>query len=294
MKTYKIVEKRKIWFAISAVIILIGFVSMLTRGFNLGIDFTGGTLLELKFPKEITVEQVRDVLKGHGLENSIIQLANSAGQAATNDTALIRTQVLDEKLQKTVTDDFTAKMGNYEVLRIEKVGAVIGGELTRNALLAILVSWVLIIFYITWRFEFRFAISGIIALVQDVLVVMTVFSLFQIEIDSNFVAALLTIIGFSINDTIVIFDRIRENLRSFRRSDGIENMVNQSICQTMSRSIYTVLTVLFVTVSLYVFGGDTTRNFSLALLIGFSFGSFTSIFCCGSFWVELQKRKLAN
>ncbi len=294
MIKFKIVENRKIWFSISSIVIIIGLVSMLTRGFNLGIDFTGGTIMELKFEKTIAIEQVREVLKAHGLENSIIQMASSADNKGKDDTVIIRTQVLDESVRQKVAGELESKVGKFDVLRIEKVGSVIGGELTQKAIMAIVVSWLLMIGYITWRFEFKFAISGIIALVQDVLVVMSFFSIFQIEIDSTFVAALLTIIGFSINDTIVIFDRIRENLRSYRRSDSLEELVNRSIWQTMSRSLYTVGTVLFVTVSLYIFGGDTTRNFSMAMIIGFSFGCFTSIFCCGSFWLVLQKSKPAH
>ena len=292
MKKFKITENRKIWFTISSVIIIIGLVSMLTRGFNLGIDFTGGTLLELKFAKAVTIEQVRDVLKVHGLENSVIQMTNVANAASQNDSVMIRTQVLEEAARRSLTDDITAKVGSFETLRMEKVGAVVGGEITRKAIISIVLSWLLMIGYITWRFEFKFAISAILALVQDVLVVMGIFSLFQIEIDSTFVAALLTIIGFSINDTIVIFDRIRENLRSYKPSvESLESMVDRSIWQTMARSIYTVMTVLFVTVSLFVFGGDTTKNFSLALIVGFTFGAFTSIFCAGSFWIVLSKAK---
>jgi preprotein translocase subunit SecF len=292
MKKFPITEKRKIWFAISTVVILIGLFSIFTRGFNLGIDFTGGSLLELKFSQAVTLEEIRAVLRVHGLENSVIQLAGADGQTTADSTVLIRTAVLGDAARKSLTDDLTAAIGAFDILRIENVGAVIGGEITRQAALAIALSWLLMVAYITWRFEFRFAIAGIAALLQDVMAVLTFFSIFQIEVDATFVAALLTIIGYSINDTIVIFDRIRENMRSFRRSDSLPAMVDDSIRQTLARSIYTVLTVLFVTVALYWFGGDTTRNFSLALIVGLVFGSYTSICCAGSFWVELSMRRL--
>lgn len=290
MKKFSITEKRKFWFTFSALLVVLGLVSMVTRGFNLGIDFTGGTLVELKFARVIEVEEVRNVLKAHNLENSIIQMTNATDKE-TNDTVLIRTAILDENARTALTNDLAEKIGKFDILRIENVGGVIGGEITKQAILAIVTSWLLMIAYITWRFEFRFAISAIIALLQDVIAVLTFFSLFQIEVDATFVAALLTVIGFSINNTIVIFDRVRENLRSHRRSDSLTDMVDKSIWQTMTRSLYTVMTVLFVTVSLYIFGGDTTKNFALALIVGLSFGTYTSIFCAGSFWIELNMRK---
>jgi preprotein translocase subunit SecF len=171
------------------------------------------------------------------------------------------------------------------VLRVEKVGAVIGSELTRQAALALLISWALMIVYITYRFEFKFAVSGIAALLHDILIVMGVFSLLHKEVDASFVAAILTIVGYSINDTIVIFDRIRENLKTYKKSDGLEELVNRSIWQTMTRSIYTVLTVVFATGALYLFGGETTKNFTLALLIGFASGAYSSIFNASQIWV---------
>lgn len=293
MKEFKIAEKRKVWFAIFSVVIVIGLVSMFTRGFNLGIDFTGGTLLELKFNKQITIESVRDVLKNYNLENSIIQLAENQDKSVEENVVFIRTSILDDASRIKIMDDL-ANVSNFEVLRVEQVGAVIGGEITQQAITAILVSWLLMIAYITWRFEFKFAIAAILALLQNVLVVLSFFSIFHIEIDASFVAALLTVVGFSINDTIVIFDRLRENLRFHKRADGLEALVNKSVRQTLTRSIYTVLTVLFVTVSLYIFGGDTTKNFSLALLVGFACGFFTSVFCSGSFWIELNNLKGAK
>jgi preprotein translocase subunit SecF len=290
MKKFAIVARRKLWFAISLCVLAAALVSITFKGFNFGIDFTGGTLLEVKFQKNVTLEEVREVLKGHGLENSIIQIADAVDGSA-NDIVLIRTAILEEDARKALADDLTAKIGAFDLLRVENVGATIGSEITEQAIWAILASWALMIVYITWRFELRFAIAGIIALCQDVIAVLAFFSFFQVEVDASFVAALLTIIGYSINDTIVIFDRIRENLRAHRRADSLSEMVDRSIWQTLTRSIYTVLTVLFVTVALYVFGGDTTKNFSLALLVGLVFGSYTSIFCAGSFWVELSSRR---
>ncbi|HWR40969.1 MAG TPA: protein translocase subunit SecF [Patescibacteria group bacterium] len=285
---FDIIGKRYWWFALSILILIPGLISMATQGFNLGIDFTGGTLLDLKLARPVAVEEVRDALKSTHLENSTIQLALS-GQGDKSANVFIRTRVLSETERKDTLQVLEQKLGSFEILRIEKVGATIGSELTRNAILALLVSWLLMICYITYRFEFKFGVSAIIALVHDIFIVMGIFSILQKEIDASFVAAILTIVGYSINDTIVIFDRIRENLKTHRKTESFSDMVNRSIWQTMTRSIYTVLTVLFATFALYWFGGETTKNFSLALLIGFASGAYSSIFNASPIWVTLKE-----
>lgn len=285
---FDFIGKRKWWFSFSALIIITGFISMAVQGFNLGIDFTGGNLLDLRFERPVTVTEVREALKEHHFERSTIQLA-AEGQTDAAPNVFIRTTMLSEEDRLAVLADLKQQVGNFEVLRIEQVGATIGSELTRQAILALVLSWALMIAYISYRFEFKFAIAGIIGLVHVVLVVLGAFSLLQKEIDASFVAALLTIVGYSINDTIVIFDRIRENLKAYRKSEGLEHLVNKSILQTMTRSIYTVLTVLFATASMYFFGGDTTRDFSLALLIGFTVGAYSSIFIASPVWVMLRQ-----
>lgn len=261
---------------------------MVTQGFNLGIDFTGGTLLDLKFARPVTVLEVREALKDVKLENSTIQLA-TASQTHAAENVLIRAHVLTEAERRAAIATLQAKLGNFEVLRTEQVGAVIGEELTRQAIYAVIAASIMMILYITYRFEFRFAVSGIAALLHDVFVVLGIFSLFHLEIDSAFIAAILTIIGYSINDTIVIFDRIRENMKTHRKEEPFADMVDRSIWQTMTRSIYTVLTVLFATVSLYVFGGETTKNFSLALLIGITSGAYSSVFNASPIWVTWKE-----
>lgn len=285
---FDIIGKRYWWFLLSALIIIPGLISIAMQGFNLGIDFTGGTLIDLKFQQPVTVAQVRDVLKDHQLENSTIQLASTT-QVESSTNVFIRTPVLEEDQRRAVLNDMGQKLGAFDVLRVEKVGAVIGSELTRNAVIAVVISWVLMILYITYRFEYRFAVSGILALIHDIIVVLGLFSILHKEIDASFVAAILTIIGYSINDTIVIFDRIRENLKTHRKGESIHDLVNRSIWQTMTRSIYTVLTVLFATAALYFFGGETTKNFSLALLIGFASGAYSSIFNASPIWVTWRE-----
>lgn len=280
---FSIIRKRYWFFALSLLIILPGVFSMMTQGFNLGIDFTGGTLIDVKFDKPVTVAQVRAVLADYKLENSVVQLA-ATEKTDSAPNVLIRTHVLSESERKTVLDGFAAKIGKFDIMRIEKVGATIGAELTRDAIIALVLSWLAMIAYISYRFEYRFGVAGILSLVHDIFVVLGIFSILQKEIDATFVAALLTIVGYSINDTIVIFDRIRENMKAMKKGESLGDMVDRSIWQTMTRSIYTVLTVLFATGALLFLGGDTTRNFSLALMIGFVSGMYSSIFNASPIW----------
>lgn len=285
---FDIVGKRYWFFALSALIIIPGLISMAVQGFNLGIDFTGGTLLDLRFARPVTVTEVRGVLQEYNLENSTIQLAVSENVEASPNV-FIRTHELSDDERRAVMSGVEKSLGSFDTLRAEKVGAVIGSELTKNALIALVVAWVLMIGYITYRFEFKFAVSGILAIAHDILLVLGVFSLLQKEIDATFVAAILTIAGYSINDTIVIFDRIRENMKTHSKTEPFAQLVNRSIWQTMTRSIYTVLTVVFATAALYLFGGETTKNFSLALLIGFCSGAYSSIFNASPIWVTWKE-----
>lgn len=285
-----IIKHTKLWFLLSLCVIVPGLISMATRGFNLGIDFTGGTIIEIRFQKDVTLGEVRDVLRGYNLDNSTIQFSGAVAQTESASSVMVRTADLEENERKQVMASLRDSLGPYDVLREEKVGATMGSELIMNALWALVVSWVMIVLYVSYRFEFKFGISSILALVHDILIVLSVFSLTQRQVDSSFVAALLTIVGYSINDTIVIFDRIRENLKlHFRRGGDINELVNRSIYQTLTRSIYTVCTVLFTTFALYWFGGDTTKDFSFALLIGFSAGCYSSIFIASPIWVLLRE-----
>ena len=275
MARFDIIGKRKIWYAISSLLIIASLFFMVTRGFNMGIDFTGGTIMDLRFEKAVNINDVRAVLNEYNLSNSTIQLSGESSSSTESENVMIRTVDLEEQERKEVMAGLTDKLGAYQVLREEKVGATMGTELIMNAIYATIISWLLIIAYVSYRFEFKFGISAVLGLAHNVIIVLGAFALTQRQIDSSFVAALLTIIGYSINDTIVIFDRIRENLKlHFRKNGDIVELVNTSIYQTMTRSIYTVSTVLFATFALYFFGGDTTKDFAFALLIGFFCGAY--------------------
>ena len=290
MPSFDIAGRGKMWFIISLIVIVPGLISMVTRGFNFGIDFTGGTIIDLKFTQPVAIAQVRESLKPFGLDGATIQLSGESSDVETSTDVMIRTIDLEEVQRKEVMAAIREKVGGYEVMREEKVGATIGSELIMNAVLALVISWVLIILYVAYRFEFRFGIAAVAALVHDILIVLAFFSFTQRQVDSWFVAALLTVVGYSINDTIVIFDRIRENLKlHFRRGGNVVELVNRSVYQTLTRSLYTVFTCLFTTFALFFFGGETTKDFAFALIVGFMSGCYSSIFIAGPLWLELRK-----
>jgi len=281
---FNIVKKRYWWFAISLLIMIPGLISLFMQGLNLGIDFKGGTMLDVTFNKAVSQAAITDTMKSVGLEGPV-QLSNE------DTAALIRTEALEEGKRNELLSALETKVGEYDKTSIkeDKVGPAMGQELTRNAIYALIIAMGMMILYITFRFQFVFAISGIIALLHDVLVVVGVFSLFQWEIDSTFVAAILTVVGYSINDTVIIFDRIRENEAKMKRVDSYDDMVDKSIWQTMRRSINTVVTVLIALLSIFILGGESTRMFSLAMLIGVFTGAYSSIFIASQILLEVKK-----
>ena len=290
MNKLNIAGHTKLWFIMSLIVIIPGIFCMFTKGFNFGIDFTGGTIIDMKFEQPVTISQVRTSLAKYGLDGATIQLSGAQSDVMESQDVMIRATDMEEDQRKEVMASLKTDVGDYQVLREEKVGATIGGELITNAVLALVVSWILIIAYVAYRFEWRFGVAAVLALIHDILIVLSVFSLTGRQVDSSFIAALLTIVGYSINDTIVIFDRIRENLKlHFRRGGDIAQLVNTSILQTLTRSLYTVFTVLFTTMALYLFGGDTTKDFAFALLIGFACGCYSSIFIASPLWIIFRK-----
>lgn len=290
MMNLNIIGKRNLWFILSLLIIVPGFMSMIyhwvTVGtpLNLGIDFTGGNLLNIEFKKDVTVGQIRGTLASIGLEKSVIQMSGTK-------TVLLRTPVLDDKKEADLLKALEDKVSPFDKakMRIDKIGPAIGSELTRNAIYALLIAFTLKLLYIAFRFEFKFGISAIIALFHDILLVLGIFSLFWWEVDSSFVAAILTVIGYSINDTIIIFDRIRENLKRRKKGQDVETLANISIMQTLTRSINTSLTTMLVLLALLLFGGGNIRYFILAMLIGVISGAYSSIFNAAPLWVVFRK-----
>lgn len=281
-KPFHFIKLRKIWYALSILLLLPGIISLCTQGLNLGIDFQGGSLLNLRFNQPTTVEQVRGVVADFGLEGATIQRSEET-------LFLIRTKELSEEESAAIVEALDQELGGVTVDSNDRVGPTIGRELVRNSLLALVIASILMIIYIAWRFEFKQGVAAVIGILFGAVVTTGVFSIFQIEIDSKFVAAILTILGYSINDTIVIFDRVRENMLYRKKGEALEDVINNSLWQTMARSINTTLAVVFILVALLVLGGATIRDMTLALLIGVAIAPYSSICNATPLWYDLKK-----
>jgi preprotein translocase subunit SecF len=274
---------------LSIVVILIGIGSLIMHGGpNYGIDFAGGSLIQIKFQKETPADIIRSALKPMGFEGSIIQNYGPNEVIVRTADAGTDPKGLTSRVEESLTAAFGK--GTYEVRRIEVVGPKVGKDLTRKAILAIVFSWIGILIYVGVRFEFRYALGGIIALVHDVMVTIAFLSVFDKEFDLNIVAALLTIIGYSINDTIVIFDRIRENTRKNVKMP-LFDVINMSVNQTLSRTILTSLTVFMVLIVLFFFGGAVIHDFTFALLVGTVAGVYSTVFIASPIVLFFEKIK---
>jgi len=282
---FNLIRARRYWYALSLLVIIPGVIALFLHGLNLGIDFTGGNVLEANLGQPATVAQVRDVLDAQGIAGLAV---NSQIQQSSPTYFVIRMPVLTEDQSNALIGALGKKFGGVTVEQNQKVGPQISGELIQRAFLSILAAAVLIVIWVTIRFEFLQGLAAVIALLHDTLVVTGLFALFRIQVDSSFVAALLTIIGYSINDTIVIFDRIRENRKNVSRGTELEDLVNLSLWQTIARSINTVLTVIFVLTALLLVGGTTIKAMVLALLIGVISGGYSSIFNASPLWVDFK------
>jgi preprotein translocase subunit SecF len=259
----------------SVVLTIICIISIAWKGLNYGIDFAGGTLVQIKFHKTVSADDIRKVLVQIGIDDSVIQTSGT-------DEVIIRTAKSSSEikgLSAKIEESLNATYGKdaFQVQRVEVVGPKVGKDLTQKAILAVIFSWVGMLIYIAIRFEFRHAVGGIVGVIHDVTIVVGIFSIFAIEFTLTIVAALLTIIGYSIHDTIVVFDRVRENVRKTTRKD-LPTVMNESINQTLSRTILTSFTVALVVAVLYIFGGAVIHDFAFALLVGVIFGTYSSVF----------------
>jgi len=272
--------KRKLAMFFSIALIVTSLASLAIRGLVFGIDFTGGTLIEVGYAQDADLEQVRQVLANNAFSEAQVQ------QFGTPRDVLIRLAPREGVKSSELSDKVFGVLsqqaqGKVELRRVEFVGPQVGDELTEDGALAVLVALMAILMYVAVRFEWRFAVGSVIALVHDVTITLGFFSIFQIEFDLTVLAAVLAVIGYSLNDTIVVFDRIRENFRKIRKGDSKE-IINTSLNQTLARTIVTSLTTLIVLLALFVMGGEIIHNFSLALILGILVGTYSSIYVASS------------
>lgn len=284
---YDIIGRRKTFYLISAVFILIGLVSLAVRGLNLGIDFTSGTLIQMEFERAVEISAIEEVLGSQeaaelGISKFSVRLDGS------RRVAMVRVNPISAAAQNSMMSLLNEKVGAVTELSTDQVDPLVGRELVRKAVIALALASVGILVYVSLRFEPRFAAAGVAALIHDVLVVLSLFSILQVEINSPFIAAILTVVGYSINATIVIFDRIRENLARIK-GEGIPQLANTSINQTLIRCLYTSLTTLFAALSLHIFGAASIRDLTLAFLVGIIAGTYSSICIAGSIWVDWKE-----
>ncbi len=274
-----LVGKMKIAFYASLIAIIISILSLaLHGGLNLGIDFAGGTLVQIKFSQETDVDGIRDALKTINLENSVIQRFGYHD----NNEFLVKTEKSSSELEGLSTrieEALSASYGkeNFEIRRIEVVGPKVGKDLREKGMLAMLYAMIGILIYVTWRFELRYAVGAIIALIHDVIITVGIFSLLDKEFTLPIIAALLAIIGYSLNDTIVVYDRIRENIKGVKKQP-LKDIVNSSINQVLSRTVLTSVTTLLVVLALFFFGGAVIHDFAFAMLVGITVGTYSSVF----------------
>lgn len=273
----EVIKHSKKWITLSTISFIIFLGMFLVKGLNYGIDFTGGSLIQLNYTDTITLADVNKKLDE--LEVEIPQLSSIGRKvqvSQTDNNVIIRTSEMnDSQTEKLLTS--LQSLGDYKLERSEQVGATIGEELKTSAIYALTVGGILIVLYITMRYEFKFALAGILTLLHDVVAALGVIALLGYEVDTPFIAAILTILGYSINDTIIIYDRVRESLR--KKSDlTFGEVLNKSLNQVLVRSINTSVTTLLALVAILIFGGDTLRTFTTTLLVGIGVGTYSSIF----------------
>lgn len=288
--------KRRIFYLVSLSIIVIGLITLFIKGIPRGIDFLGGTELQIRFEKEVDVHTIRSFMDNAGYSGMEIKTMGS------DKDLLLRTPIqkegtkvseeIQEALKKSLPDN------PFQVLRIDKVGPKIGKELTQNALMAVILSLIGILIYLAFRFQFIYAVGAVVALFHDVLITISAVAIFHalipglgLELNSTMLAAFLTLIGFSVNDTVIIFDRIRENIKLYKNED-IENVMNKSVNATLSRTVITSGTVFLTIIVLLLFGGEVLRSFSFTFAVGIITGTYSSVFVASAIVVDWKHHLL--
>ncbi len=290
-KTINFLSVRRITTILSIVLMICSLVSIISKGLNPGIDFTGGFQIEIGYQQPPGIEDIRNRLSSAGFDDAIVQNSGSATDIMIRIAP--REGLNSNTVGKLIIENLNQSSNSVELMSSEYVSAQVGEELTEQGGLAMIFALIMIMIYIVFRFQWKFSIGAVLALIHDVLITVGVFSFFQITFDLAVLAAILAVVGYSLNDTIVIFDRIRENFRSMRRSETLD-VLNSSITQTISRTMITSSTTLMVLLALYIMGGQSLEGFSLALIIGVLIGTYSSIFIASTsiFYLDISTSDL--
>ena len=284
-KTYNFMEKRLPFLGFSAILVTISFILLFTKGLNLGIDFSGGTLVQVQYTQNAPITKIRDIL----LSNEKFDKA-VVTKFGTDSEILIKIPTTTTTLNKDIGDEIREILkstGKYEIRRVDMVGPKVGDALKEKGIIALSLALIVILIYVSFRFEWRFAIASILALIHDISIALGAIVLFNVDVNLDILAAILTILGYSLNDTIIVFDRIREGVEN-SKENHLDAVVNESVSMTLSRTTLTSLTTFFVVLTLYLFGGEIISGFSFTLLVGIIVGTYSSIFVAASFLVQLK------
>ncbi|AXH08856.1 protein translocase subunit SecF [Malaciobacter halophilus] len=284
-KVYNFMGRRIPFLGLSSILFIASIVLLLVKGLNFGIDFAGGTIVQVKYEKAAPIPDIRDVLKTKPeYANAIISKFGS------DKEVVIRLSGSSSDLSTDISDRIHKVLdptGNFEIRRVDIVGPKVGGELREKGLMALSLSIFIILIYVSYRFEWRFAVASILALIHDITIALGAISLFSVEVNLDILAAILTILGYSLNDTIIVFDRIREGVQTSKET-ALKLIVNESVSRTLSRTTLTSLTTFFVVATLFAFGGEIIHGFAFTLLVGIIVGTYSSIFIAASFLVQLK------
>lgn len=291
MKTIKFLSLRKSTTVMSIILIVVSAFSLMTKGLNLGIDFTGGIQIEISFETAPNIENVRSNLASGGYDDAVVQNSGSSQDLMVRIPP--RNGIDNKKIGEDVIGMLQASENSVTLKSSEYISAQVGEELTEQGGLAMIFALIMIMIYIVFRFQWKFSIGAVLALIHDVMITLGIFSIFQLTFDLSVLAAILAVVGYSLNDTIVIFDRIRENFRSMRTAQTLD-ILNSAITQTIKRTIITSSTTLLVLLSLYVFGGSSLEGFSIALIVGVLIGTYSSIFVASTsiFYLDISTTDL--
>lgn len=283
-KVYNFMGRRLPFLGLSSILVIASIILLFTKGLNFGIDFAGGTIVQVKYEQNAPIDKIREVLNETKFKGSSITKFGS------DDEVVIRITGSSSDLANDIGDEMHKILdstGNFEIRRVDMVGPKVGGELREKGIMALSLSIIVILIYLSFRFEWRFAVASVFALIHDITIAMGAIALFNIEVNLDILAAILTLLGYSLNDTIIVFDRIREGIQTSKARD-LSEMINESVSKTLSRTTLTSLTTVFVVATLYFFGGEIINGFSFTLLVGLIVGTYSSIFIAASFLVNLN------